>query len=75
VVFLVLSKPGAAHEERFHKQKGYTMLFGMDVDGMQLFSFSAIPSTAFIDKTGKVVDKYVGGMDEAQLKASITKIL
>ena len=75
MVFLVLSKPGAPHEERFHKQKEYTMLFGMDVDGMKLFGFTAIPSTAFITREGKVVDKRVGGLDAAQLKAAIKQIM
>lgn len=75
VEFLVLSKPGAPHEQSFSQHKGYTMTFGRDIDGFAAYGFQVIPSTVFINAQGKPVDQHIGGMDGEQLAAAISRIL
>lgn len=73
--FIVLSRAGDSHPESFAKDNGYSMLFGKDIDGFATFGFKAIPSTAFIDAEGKLVDQHTGALDAAQLAEAIQQIL
>jgi hypothetical protein len=59
----------------FVAQHKYTMTFGYDKGGAQLYGVSAIPHTYFIDSRGNVVDDHLGAMTADQLRLLAKQIL
>jgi hypothetical protein len=59
----------------FVAQHKYTMAFGYDQGGYELYNVGAIPHTYFIDSAGNMVDDYAGAMTADQLNLLVKQIL
>jgi thiol-disulfide isomerase/thioredoxin len=59
----------------FVKQNGYTWTFGKSADAFAAYQVRGIPTTLFVDRSGRVVDQHVGGMDRATFEAKLARIL
>lgn len=57
------------------QQNGYNWLFALSDGTAQEYGVSAIPTTLFIDRSGKIVDRAVGGMDVNEFESKLGKIL
>src|SRR5262249_6346552 len=65
LVSVAVSSSGSP--QAFASSNGYNWTFGQDTtdEGSKLYGITAIPATYFYDRTGKLVDQAVGGMDKS----------
>ena len=54
---------------------GWVMMMGNNEVLDKYGPITGVPTTIFLDKNGKEVDRYIGGPTYAQFKASFEKIL
>jgi hypothetical protein len=73
--FIVLARAGSPDPAQFVSSNGYTLPFGIDIDGMKTFSLTAIPATLVFDADGILVDKRIGLVSEAELEAMLAKAM
>jgi hypothetical protein len=60
---------------QYVKDQGYEWVFGMDSGLAQQNNIEGLPTTLFIDRTGKEVKREVGGIDRATFEADLAMIL
>ncbi len=70
-----MAAPSAQDPEGFWQANGYSFPMVHDVDGGPKFNVEGIPTTLFIDAKGNLVDKQVGGMDQATFESKLSQIL
>ncbi|MCM1059129.1 MAG: redoxin family protein [Eubacterium sp.] len=81
VVFMMVNSTGGRETKDvakdFIKDKGYgfPLYFDSRHRASSAYSVSAIPTTLFIDRDGKLVHKEIGAMDEDELRDFIDNIL
>ncbi len=56
-------------------QNGYNWVFALSETATQAYTFSAIPTTLFIDSAGNVVEQHTGGMSATEFEMRLSKIL
>jgi thiol-disulfide isomerase/thioredoxin len=61
--------------EGFVKQNGYDWTFCKSKEAYELYQVQGIPTTLFVDSSGRIVDKVVGGMEKAEFEAKLAEIL
>jgi thiol-disulfide isomerase/thioredoxin len=61
--------------EGFVKQNGYNWTFCKSKEAYDLYQVQGIPTTLFVNSSGRIVDKVVGGMEKAEFEAKLAKIL
>jgi thioredoxin-related protein len=64
--------------KNYVEKTGITYINVVDNNNIALgeaYRITAIPTTFIIDKTGKIVDKIVGGMTKEQFEAALNKAL
>lgn len=63
--------------KKYIESSGYTFPVFYDVDGnaMNMYGLRAYPATIFIDANGKIVDKHIGEITEADLMKNIQMLL
>jgi peroxiredoxin len=72
---VAIAVASASKPQEFVKQQGYTMPFAIDKNGADTYGVTGIPMTLFIDRSGSIVQKVVGGMDKETFEANLAKIL
>lgn len=65
-----------ADPKGFVQKNGYNWTFASSpVDVYSVYKLQGVPTTLFIDRTGKLVETVVGGMEKADFEARLAKIL
>jgi thiol-disulfide isomerase/thioredoxin len=72
---IAIAVKDAQKPREFVQQQGWTMPFAIDVSGAQTYGVTGIPMTLFIDKSGNIVEKVVGGMDKDTFEKNLARIL
>jgi thiol-disulfide isomerase/thioredoxin len=74
---VAITAPNSTDPEGFVKQNGYTFTFGKAApQAFEQYKVEGIPVTVFIDRSGNVVDKVVGGIATTEdFDAYVAKIL
>jgi thioredoxin-related protein len=75
-VLLAVAVSSAKDPVGYAKENKLTLDFARDTGGgAQLYNVRGIPTTFFIDRRGRIVEKVVGGLDKAGFEEKLAKIL
>jgi len=72
---LAIAVDERANPREVVSQGGFNWVFALSDTAAQAYSFSAIPTTLFIDSAGNVVEQHTGGMNATEFEMRLNKIL
>jgi thiol-disulfide isomerase/thioredoxin len=82
IVFMMINMTDGQREtvdiaKKFLKENNYKfdVYFDVNSDAANIYGISSIPDSIFIDKTGNIINAYVGAVDKATIQKNIDLLL